>query len=106
MTETSVSPRPFTSVWSDLREVEFSQGFLQAGPYRTRYLHAGDPSKPTLVLWFLPTFVIWGLAKSLEGAAYNRHVAAGGSRGSSWRAAASAWPRSRSVRCERRHVDP
>ena len=50
MPETSVSPRPFTSVWSDLREVEFSQGFLQAGPYRTRYLHAGDPSKPALVM--------------------------------------------------------
>ena len=49
MTETSVSPRPFTSVWSDLQEVEFSQGFIQAGPYRTRYLHAGDTSKPTLV---------------------------------------------------------
>ena len=50
MTETSVSPRPFTSVWSDLQEVEFSQGFIQAGPYRTRYLHAGDTSKPTLVM--------------------------------------------------------
>ena len=41
---TSTEPRPFTSVWSDLREVEFGQGFLQAGPYRTRYLHAGDDS--------------------------------------------------------------
>ena len=40
MTETSVSPRPFTSVWSDLQGVEFSQGFIQAGPYRTRYLPA------------------------------------------------------------------
>lgn len=39
----------FTSVWSDLAQVEFSQGFIQAGPYRTRYLHAGDPSKPTLI---------------------------------------------------------
>ena len=38
----SIDSRPFTSVWSDLQEVEFSQGFLQAGPYRTRYLHAGD----------------------------------------------------------------
>src|SRR6478672_4177397 len=50
MNETASSPRPFTSVWSDLREVEFSQGFIQAGPYRTRYLHAGDTSKPTLVM--------------------------------------------------------
>ncbi len=40
----------YTSVWSDLREVEFSQGFLQAGPYRTRYLHAGDATKPTLLM--------------------------------------------------------
>ncbi|KXF52148.1 2-hydroxy-6-ketonona-2,4-dienedioic acid hydrolase, partial [Rhodococcus sp. SC4] len=40
----------YTSVWDDLNQVEFSQGFLQAGPYRTRYLHAGDESKPTLLL--------------------------------------------------------
>ncbi|AHK35711.1 4,5-9,10-diseco-3-hydroxy-5,9,17-trioxoandrosta-1(10),2-diene-4-oate hydrolase (plasmid) [Rhodococcus opacus PD630] len=37
-------------MWSDLAQVEFSQGFIQAGPYRTRYLHAGDESKPTLLL--------------------------------------------------------
>lgn len=42
--------RPYTSVWSDLNQVEFSQGFLQAGPHRTRYLHAGDPDKPLLLL--------------------------------------------------------
>lgn len=42
--------REFTSVWSDLNQVEFSQGFLQAGPHRTRYLHAGDESKPLLLL--------------------------------------------------------
>ncbi|MFI6931291.1 alpha/beta fold hydrolase [Streptomyces sp. NPDC050287] len=40
----------YTSVWSDLAQVEFSQGFLQAGPYRTRYLHAGDDSKPVLLM--------------------------------------------------------
>lgn len=44
MTETT-----YTSVWSDLAELEFSQGYIQAGPYRTRYLHAGDSSKPTLI---------------------------------------------------------
>jgi 2-hydroxy-6-oxonona-2,4-dienedioate hydrolase len=42
--------REFTSVWSDLSRLEFSQGFLQAGPWRTRYLHAGDDSKPLLLL--------------------------------------------------------
>ena len=41
MTET----RPFTSVWSDLAQTEFSQGFIDAGGYRTRYLHAGDTSQ-------------------------------------------------------------
>jgi 2-hydroxy-6-oxonona-2,4-dienedioate hydrolase len=45
-----MSTREFTSVWSDLARVEFSQGFLQAGPYRTRYLHAGSPDKPLLIL--------------------------------------------------------
>lgn len=24
--------RPYTSVWDDLNQVEFSQGFIQAGP--------------------------------------------------------------------------
>ncbi|MCI0142099.1 alpha/beta hydrolase [Arthrobacter bambusae] len=45
-----MNSRTYTSVWSDLNQVEFSQGFLQAGPYRTRYLHAGDSSKPTLLM--------------------------------------------------------
>jgi 2-hydroxy-6-oxonona-2,4-dienedioate hydrolase len=40
----------FESVWSDLQGVPFSQGFLDAGGVRTRYLHAGDTTKPTLVL--------------------------------------------------------
>jgi 2-hydroxy-6-oxonona-2,4-dienedioate hydrolase len=40
----------FESVWSDLQGVAFSQGYLDAGGVRTRYLHAGDPDKPTLVL--------------------------------------------------------
>ncbi len=38
------------SVWSDLQGVPFSQGYLDAGGVRTRYLHAGDTSKPALVL--------------------------------------------------------
>jgi 2-hydroxy-6-oxonona-2,4-dienedioate hydrolase len=47
--EEAMTERPYTSVWSDLAQTEFSQGFIQAGPYRTRYLHAGDSSKPTLI---------------------------------------------------------
>lgn len=38
------------SVWSDLQGVSFTQGYLDARGVRTRYLHAGDPGKPTLVL--------------------------------------------------------
>lgn len=44
------SAHPYTSIWSDLVATEFSQGFLDAGGYRTRYLRAGDASKPTLIL--------------------------------------------------------
>jgi 2-hydroxy-6-oxonona-2,4-dienedioate hydrolase len=42
--------RAYTSVWSDLAQVEFSQGFIEAGPFRTRYLHAGTLDKPPLIL--------------------------------------------------------
>jgi len=40
----------FESIWSDLQGVSFSQGYLSVDGVRTRYLHAGDRSKPTLVL--------------------------------------------------------
>lgn len=45
-----MTERPYTSVWSDLNQVEFSQGFLQAGPYRTRYLHSGSEDAPLLLM--------------------------------------------------------
>jgi len=57
----------FTSNWSDLAEIEYSQGYLQAGPYRTRYLHAGDNSKPTLLM-------LHGITGHAE--AYVRNIAA------------------------------
>lgn len=38
------------SVWSDLQGVPFAQGYLDAGGVRTRYLHAGNPDLPALVL--------------------------------------------------------
>lgn len=40
----------FTSVWADLAALEFSQGFIDAGGHRTRYLHAGDKAKPALIM--------------------------------------------------------
>ncbi|MDN5895590.1 MAG: alpha/beta hydrolase [Nocardioides sp.] len=37
------------SVWTDLRHVEFSQRWVDAGGIRTRVLEAGDRSKPTVI---------------------------------------------------------
>lgn len=47
-----IEPRlaPFSSAWADLRGVSFSQGFLDAGGVRTRYLMSGSPDKPLLLL--------------------------------------------------------
>src|ERR1700739_4900536 len=40
----------FESIWGDLQGVPFSQGYLDAGGVRTRFLRAGDPGKPVLIL--------------------------------------------------------
>lgn len=42
-------PANFSSVWADLRGVTFSQGFIDAGGIRTRYMQSGDPSKPLVL---------------------------------------------------------
>lgn len=42
-------PANFSSVWSDLRGVSFSQGYLDAGGIRTRYIMSGDSSKPIVL---------------------------------------------------------
>lgn len=42
-------PANFSSVWADLRGVSFSQGFLDAGGIRTRYIQSGDSSKPLVL---------------------------------------------------------
>jgi len=42
-------PKNFSSVWSDLTGVTFSQGYLDAGGIRTRYIQSGDPSKPLVL---------------------------------------------------------
>lgn len=62
-----MSDKQYTSVWDDLAEVEFSQGYIEAGGYRTRYLHAGTPDKPTL-------FMLHGITGHAE--AYARNLAA------------------------------
>jgi len=45
-----MSANPYTSVWADLRGVSFQQGWLDADGVRTRFMSAGDPSKPLLLL--------------------------------------------------------
>jgi 2-hydroxy-6-oxonona-2,4-dienedioate hydrolase len=67
--------RPYTSVWNDLNQVSFSQGFLGAGPYRTRYLHTGDDSKPVLLM-------LHGITGHAE--AYVRNLAAHAQHFSVW----------------------
>ena len=42
-------PENFSSVWADLRKVSFTQGFLDAGGIRTRYIQSGDSSKPLVL---------------------------------------------------------
>ena len=49
MTAEPMPPAP-PSFWTDLRGASFAQGYLDAGGIRTRYLHAGDPSQPPLIL--------------------------------------------------------
>lgn len=57
------------SVWSDLTGVAFSQGFLDAGGKRTRYLSSGSPDQPLLLL-------LHGTGGHAE--AYSRNLAAHG----------------------------
>lgn len=65
-----MSDKPgFASVWSDLTGVSFSQGFLDAQGIRTRYLMAGDPFKPLLLL-------LHGVGGHAE--AYSRNLGAHG----------------------------
>ena len=47
---TNVPPSGFSSIWSDLRNTAFKQDFLEADGVRTRYLMAGDDTKPLLIL--------------------------------------------------------
>ncbi|MEQ8346385.1 MAG: alpha/beta fold hydrolase [Sneathiellaceae bacterium] len=57
------------SIWSDLTRVAFSQGYLDAGGIRTRYLSTGSPDKPLLLL-------LHGTGGHAE--AYTRNLAAHG----------------------------
>lgn len=65
---TTASAR-FASIWSDLTKVAFTQGYLDAGGIRTRYLSSGSPDKPLLLL-------LHGTGGHAE--AYSRNLAAHG----------------------------
>lgn len=68
--------RVFESIWSDLQGVAFEQGYLTtANGVRTRYLHAGDRTKPTLIL-------LHGTGGHAE--AYVRNLAAHSKHFSTW----------------------
>ncbi len=57
------------STWSDLTGLSFSQGFLDAGGLRTRFICSGTPDKPLLLL-------LHGTGGHAE--AYSRNLAAHG----------------------------
>jgi len=65
----------FESIWRDLQAVPFEQGFIDVDGRRTRYLHAGSRSQPTLVL-------LHGSAGHAE--AYVRNLDAHGRHFSTW----------------------
>jgi len=56
--------QPYHSVWTELIDTPFRQAWIDAGGLKTRFVQAGDPSKPPLVL-------LHGTAGSLENFAAN-----------------------------------
>ncbi len=44
------APAGHRSIWTDLFAIAFEHGWVDVGGVRTRYLRAGDPAKPALVL--------------------------------------------------------
>lgn len=61
--------KPYESVWSDLTGVSFTQGYLDAGGIKTRFIASGSSDKPLLLL-------IHGTGGHAE--AYSRNFAAHG----------------------------
>ena len=56
--------QPYRSVWTELLDTPFRQAWIDAGELKTRFIQAGDPSKPPLVM-------LHGTAGSLENFAAN-----------------------------------
>ncbi len=70
----SVTPA-FPSLWQDLRDTSFSQGWLDAKGIRTRYLQSGERSQP-------PLLFLHGAGGHAE--AYARNLAAHGRHFNTW----------------------
>ena len=49
----SEQPLNFSSVWADLRQVSFAQGFIDAGGVRTRFIQSGCNYSPPGSKFFL-----------------------------------------------------
>ena len=45
-----VSEKGYESIWTHLSTVPFQQGWLDAGGIKTRYVHAGSPNTPALIM--------------------------------------------------------
>jgi 2-hydroxy-6-oxonona-2,4-dienedioate hydrolase len=56
--------QPYKSVWTELLDTPFRQAWIDAGGLKTRFVQAGDPAHPPLVL-------LHGTAGSLENFAAN-----------------------------------
>jgi 2-hydroxy-6-oxonona-2,4-dienedioate hydrolase len=56
--------QPYRSVWTEMLDTPFRQGWADAKGLKTRFVQAGDPSKPPLVM-------LHGTAGSLENFAAN-----------------------------------
>lgn len=68
-------PTTHESFWVDLRQASFSQGFVDAGGIRTRYLHSGNGERPPLLL-------LHGTGGHAE--CYSRNLAAHGAHFDTW----------------------
>jgi 2-hydroxy-6-oxonona-2,4-dienedioate hydrolase len=56
--------QPYKSIWTELLDTPFRQAWIDAGGLKTRFVQAGDPANPPLVL-------LHGTAGSLENFAAN-----------------------------------
>lgn len=63
------------SIWSDLTDVSFTQGFIDVAGTKTRYLRSGDSSKPLLIF-------LHGTSGHAE--AYSRNMGAHGEHFDTW----------------------